>query len=307
MNKNIIQYISKDGDIQMQVIFEKDFAWITQKQLAEVFGVTRPNITMHLQDIFETEELEENTCCKDFLLHLPDGRSYNTKHYNLEVLISLGFRVHSKQATEFRKWANKVLKEFTTNGIVINEKVVTDKDKFNAAVDRLNDIRVGESNIQREITDIAKEICIDYDSKSDVINKIFATIQNRLHYAVTGMVAAEIIRSRADGTKENMGMTTRLHIDKDLSLRDATVAKNYYQLMESGKLRSLVIIFLESLKVKFMNGKAVYMKDIVDKLDEIIQSNDFNTWVEKYRITKKTADNYAAIQYNIYKKSLDKE
>jgi hypothetical protein len=306
MGNTITTYIAPSGEINVTI--QDKTAWLTQKQLAELFGVEIPAINKHLTNIFESGELDEKATISILeIVQIEGNREIKrmVAHYNLKAIIAVGYRMNSKQATEFRKWANDILERYITDGAVINENLVNDKDKFNATVDRLNDMRVSESNLYREITNIAKEICVDYNPNSEKVKNFFATMQNKLHYAITSKTAAEIIYTRANANKPDVGMTTRLHKDKSITQKDVTTAKNYYEIIESNNLKSLVIMFLESLKIKFFKGKPVYFQDFINKLDELILSNDFQLLIDEYRISKEQADKFAISEFKKYKNQLE--
>ena len=209
-----ILYTAPSGVVRVDVLLQNESVWLTQKAIAELFGVQRPAITKHLINIFESGELEENSVSSILEHTASDGKKYETNFYNLDAIISVGYRVNSSKATQFRIWATQTLKEYIIKGFVLDDnrlkqgQNVFGKDYFRELLQRIRSIRASERRIYQQVTDIFAECSIDYDNNAEVTHEFYAVVQNKFHYAITGKTAAEIIDTSADKTKENMGLTT---------------------------------------------------------------------------------------------------
>lgn len=213
-NSDFILYTSSDGEVRVDVFINSETVWLTQKAMAQLFGCTPDNISLHLKNIFNDGELEKDSVTEEFSATASDGKKYNTKFYNLDAIIAIGYRINSKQATQFRIWATKTLKEYIIKGFVLDDRrlkqggQVFGKDYFEELLERIREIRASERRFYQKITDIYAQCSIDYDAKSDLTLNFYKTVQNKLHWAITGSTAAEIIDNRADADKPNMGLTT---------------------------------------------------------------------------------------------------
>ena len=229
----IIFYTGVDGDIHLGVFFVDENLWLTQKQMAELFDVEVNTINYHLKEIFKINELEENSVIRNFRITAADGKKYNTNVYHLDAIIAVGYRVNSYQATQFRIWATKTLREFIIKGFVLDDDRLKQgkswgKDYFDELLERIREIRASERRFYQKITDIYAQCSIDYDSNADVTRTFYAEVQNKLHWAVTGKTAAEIVKARADSTKPNMGLKTWKQAPQGKILKsDVSIAKNY--------------------------------------------------------------------------------
>ena len=206
-------YTTPEGDVKIEAYLHNENIWLTQKKMAELFNVDRTVITKHLKNIFEDKELDENSVSAKFAHTATDGKKYQTNYYNLDAIISVGYRVNSKQATHFRIWATKVLKEYIIKGFSMDDNRLKNghyfgKDYFKELLERVRSIRASERRMYQQITDIFAECSIDYDPDSEITKNFYATVQNKFHYAITGQTAAEIIHDKADAKKKNMGLTT---------------------------------------------------------------------------------------------------
>ena len=226
-------YTAPDGAVKIEVFLKAQTVWLTQKALAELFGVQRPAITKHLGNIFSTGELAEDSVCSILEHTAADGKTYPAKYYNLDAIIAVGYRVNSYQATQFRIWATKMLREFIIKGFVLDDerlkqgKQVFGKDYFDELLERIREIRASERRFYQKITDIYA-LSIDYHADAPMTQEFFATVQNKLHWAITGQTAAELIYSAADAAKIHMGLTTWKHAPDGKVLKsDVSVAKNY--------------------------------------------------------------------------------
>jgi hypothetical protein len=296
--KNIIPYISQSGDIQLDVMLQDDNAWITQKQLAELFGVTKQQISLHLINIFESEELDENSVVKFFLTTATDGKSYNTKHYNLDVLISLGFRVHSKKAIEFRKWANPIVKDYSTKGIAINEKLLSESPQLLAKAEKTLYMIKGEAqNLSKMCADIMA-LSIDYEKSSPYAIDFFKKVNAKFCYAVTGNTPSEVKYYRANGTKPNMNATA--FKGNKITKTEAKSARSYLSEQEYDFFCTLIASLFNKCKLDTMRGERFYMKDWLDKIDELLLFHKFPILKDGGRITSLIADKYIDTQYSIF-------
>src|SRR4051812_34867569 len=227
-------YNSAEGGVKIEVFLQNETIWLTQKRMSELFGVQLPAISKHLKNIFESGELKEDSVISILETTAVDGKTYDTKFYNLDAIIAVGYRVNSKQATQFRIWATQVLKEYIIKGFALDDDRLKQgeqafgKDYFKELLERVRSIRASERRIYQQITDIFAECSIDYDPKSKTTKNFYAIVQNKFHYAITGSTAAEIIHEKADSKLLNMGLTTWKKAPKGRVLAsDVTIAKNY--------------------------------------------------------------------------------
>ena len=245
--KNISFYNDEEGNTKVEVLLENEDVWLNAEALATLFNVKRPAITKHINNIYEDEELEEGSTCSKMEHMGNNGKQvYNTKYYNLDMIISIGFRVNSKKAIKFRTWANKIIKEYMVQGFALNDERFlkakkSDQEYFKRLLERIKLIRTSERMFYQKITDIFAECSIDYDKNSDTAITFYKTIQNKFHYAITGNTAAEIIYKRVDSKKENMGLTTWENSpDWKILKSDVIIAKNYLNEQEIKNLNNLV-------------------------------------------------------------------
>ena len=268
-----ILYNLPDEDGKVQVIIRDETLWCTQKAMAQLFGVDRTVVSKHLKNIFESSELQQDSVCAKFAHTAEDGKIYNTQFYNLDAVISVGYRVNSLQATRFRQWATKILNEYIKKGFALDDErlkqgtAVFGKDYFRELLERVRSIRTSERRIWQQITDIYAECSIDYDKNSPTTHDFYAMIQNRFHYAITGQTAAEIIYTKADHTQEHMGLTTWKNAPDGRILKsDVSIAKNYLQENEIRRLERAVTGYFD------------YIEDLIER------ENTFN--MEQFAIMK---------------------
>jgi hypothetical protein len=274
-NNQIIIYSTPDGVIELEVELKNETVWLSQKQMAELFDRDRKTITRHIQNIFIERELEENSVCSEYEHTAIDGKKYNVKYYNLDVIISVGYRVKSLRGTQFRIWATQKLKEYIIKGFVLDDKRLFDSrlpgNYFQELEERIRKIRASEANFYQKIRDIFS-ISADYDSRTDYAKKFFATIQNKFHYAITGLTASGIINSRIDSNKNNLGLTSWR--GKIITREQAEIAKNYLEEIELRKLNLLVEQFLAYAELQIVKEKLMYMRNWVEKLDALLIFNE---------------------------------
>ena len=264
---NFIMYTTDDGQVDIEVRLEEENVWLTQKSMAELFETTRNNITMHIKNIFEDGELQEKTVSKDSLLTAKDGKNYKTKFYNLDLIIAVGYRVKSVRGTQFRIWANKLIKEYLIKGYNLNVKRFKNNGGgtyFEEVLEKIRDIRSSEKVFWRKILDIYAT-SVDYDAKNEQTRKFFKTVQNKMHYAVHGNTAAEVIFNRVDSKKENIGLT---NFKGNMPTRAETeIAKNYLSEKELDLLNRMVSAYLDVAEINALNMHAMTMKEWVKERD----------------------------------------
>ncbi|MCF7871621.1 virulence RhuM family protein [Candidatus Woesearchaeota archaeon] len=299
-NNKIVIYETEKGLPNIAVKIEDETVWLTQAQLADLFRTTRPNITMHIRNLFDEGELDENSVCKDFLHTANDGKKYKTKHYNLDLIISLGYRIKSKIATKFRQWATARLHEFIVKGFTMDDerlKKLGGGNYWKELLDRIKDIRSSEKVLYRQVLDLYAT-STDYDPKSAESIDFFKVVQNKLHYASHGNTAPETIYNRADAEKEFMGLTS---FKGDFPIKsDVVIAKNYLSKKELKVLNNIVSAFFDLAEVKAMNQEPMHMKDWIIQLDRLIQTFDKDVLTDAGKITHKKAVEKAEKEYKKY-------
>lgn len=264
---NFIIYTTDDGQVDIEVKLEDENVWLTQNSMAELFDTTRNNITMHIKNIFAEGELGERSVSKESLLTAKDGKKYKTKFYNLDLIISVGYRVKSVRGTQFRIWANKVIKEYLIKGYNLNVKRFKNNGGgtyFEEVLEKIRDIRSSEKVFWRKILDIYAT-SVDYDAKSEQTKEFFKTVQNKMHYAVHGNTAAEVIFNRVNSEKDNIGLT---NFKGNMPTRAETeIAKNYLSEKELDLLNRMVSAYLDVAEINALNMHAMTMKEWVKELD----------------------------------------
>ena len=274
MNNQIIIYSSENGETKVEVKLENETLWLSQKQMAELFQKNVPTINEHIKNIFLERELEENSVIRKFRITAADGKKYETNLYNLDVIISVGYRVNSVQGTKFRIWATKKLKEYIIKGFVMDDDRLADgrvaKPYFQELEERIRKNRTSEANFYQNIRDIFST-SVDYSPKVDYAKQFFAMVQNKFHYAITGLTAAEIVFNRIDSNDEHLGLT---NFKGEIVTRDqAEVAKNYLAELELRRLNLLVEQFLSYAELQSVKERLMYMKDWVLELNNFLTFN----------------------------------
>ena len=310
---NFLIYKSEDEDLSVNAYIKDETIWLTQKSMSELFGVNPQAITKHLQNIYNEGELEQAaTCSKMEQVQDESGRIVRreTLFYNLDAIISVGYRVNSSRATHFRIWATKILKEYMIKGFVLDDdrlkqgETVFGKDYFRELLERVRSIRASERRIWQQITDIFAECSIDYDKNSEITHDFYAMIQNKLHYAITGQTAAEIIDTHADRTKPNMGLTTwKNSPDGRILKSDVTVAKNYLDENQIRRLERAITGFFDYIEDLIENEVTFTMEDFAKSVNEFLNFRRFNILEGKGRISKKDADKKAIAEYTEFNKT----
>jgi hypothetical protein len=301
-------YTTPNGKVKVEVFLRDENIWLTQDKIAELFGVQRPAITKHLKNIFESGELEESAVSSILELTAGDGKNYKTKFYNLDAIISVGYRVNSSQATHFRIWATEHLKEYIIKGFTMDDERLKNPnnifghDYFEEQLARIRDIRSSERRFYQKITDIYSQCSADYDIHSEITKQFFATVQNKLHWAITHQTAAEIIQSRADSQKQNMGLTTWKNAPGgQIRKTDVSVAKNYLNETELTGLNHIVSMYLDYAEMQANNRKLMYMNDWVSKLDAFLQFNEKDILTNAGKVTAEIAKAFAENEFEKYR------
>ena len=277
----ILLYTSPNGKVKVEIYLHNETIWLTQQKIAGLFGVQRPAVTRHLKNIFESGELQETSVCSILEHTANDGKKYSTRFYNLDAIISVGYRVNSTQATHFRIWATDRLKEYIIKGFTMDDERLKNpdnifgKDFFEEQLARIRDIRSSERRFYQKITDIYSQCSIDYAKDAEITEQFFATVQNKLHWAITGQTAAEIVASRADSNKTNMGLTSWKNAPGGrIRKTDVGIAKNYLKEKELDGLNRIVTMYLDYAESQALKRVAMQMKDWIEKLDAFLQFNE---------------------------------
>jgi hypothetical protein len=314
---DFLLYTAPDGKVKVEVIIKEETVWLTQKAISELYHVQRPAITKHLINIFESGELLEDAVSSIMELTAADGKNYSTKFYNLDAIIAIGYRVNSYQATQFRIWATKTLKEFIIKGFVMDDERLKQgtsafgKDYFEELLERIREIRASERRFYQKITDIYA-LSADYDKNAPITKEFFATVQNKLHWAITGKTAAEIIYESADATKMHMGLTTWKHaLEGKIMKSDVIVAKNYLNEAHIKELNQIVSAYLDLADNRAKRGIITRMEDWIHFLNDFLKLSNYPILKDKGRITALKAEQeyeaYRVIQDKDYLSDFDKE
>lgn len=313
-NHEILFYKDGNNEVKIEVLLKDENLWLTQAKIAELFDVQKPAISKHLKNIFAEGELEETSVVSILETTASDGKSYKTKFYNLDSIIAVGYRVNSKKATMFRIWANKILKEYIIKGYVMNDERLKEpeyyfgKDYFEEQLERIKGIRSSERRFYQKITDIYSKCSADYDVNSQITKDFFATVQNKLHYAVSHQTAAEIVYTRADSQKINMGLTTWKNAPAgEIRKPDVSIAKNYLNEEELKNLNEIVSMFLDYAERQAKKSQIMYMKDWILKLDSFLKFNEEDILENKGKITHEIAKSFAEEEFVKYKAIQDSQ
>ena len=316
-NSEIILYTTPQGEIKIEVFLQDETVWLTQRAMGELFGVVKSTISEHLSNIYKSGELEKKaTVRKIRTVQKEAGRevSRNLEFYKLDAIISVGYRVNSHQATQFRIWATKTLKEFIIKGFILDDerlkqgKKLFGKDYFDELLERIREIRASERRFYQKITDIYSECSIDYQPKAEITQVFYKTVQNKLHWAITGQTAAEIISSRAKAELPNMGLTTWKNSPKGKILKtDISTAKNYLNKKEIDELNRIVNMYLDYAENQAARQIPMSMKDWVEKLDAFLQFNDYSVLKNAGSISAEIAKKLATEQFEKFRVIQDED
>ena len=311
----IILYTTPNGDVKIDIRFEDETFWLTQQKISNLFGVDRSVVTKHLGNIYSEGELDKTATCAKFAQVRNEGDRQVTRQiefYNLDAIISVGYRVNSFSATQFRIWATKTLKEFIIKGFVMDDERLKQgesfgKDYFDELLERIRSIRASERRFYQKITDIYKEGSIDYDVQSPITREFYQTVQNKLHWAITGQTAAEIIKYRVDSQKTNMGLTTWKNAPSGKILKsDIGIAKNYLEESEIKNLERIVTMYLDYAEMQAERQIPMRMSDWVNKLDGFLQFNDYDVLRNSGKVSASVAKRLTEEEYNKFAPIQDK-
>lgn len=303
-------YTADNDSESTSVVVRGETIWTTQKEMAQLFGVGVPAINKHLKNIFEEDELEKDSVISKMEITASDGKNYVTNFYNLDAIISVGYRVNSQKATKFRQWATSVLREYMIKGFAMDDErlkqgdKLLEKDYFRELLERVRSIRASERRIWLQITDIFAEISIDYDPKSPLTRNFYADVQNKFHNAITGKTASEIIYSKADHTKENMGLTTWKNApDGRILLSDTQVAKNYLSEEEIRSLERTISSYFDYLERQIEQRRVQNMEQISKSIDRFLTFQEYDVLEGHGTISSRQAKEKAKEEYQIFNKN----
>jgi len=306
-------YKTPNGKVKVETYLRNETLWLTQKRMADLFGVGIPGVNKHLHNIFESGELQEKSVVSILEITADDGKKYSTKFYNLDAIISVGYRVNSTQATNFRIWATQVLKEYIIKGFAMDDERLKNpnnifgQDYFEEQLARIRDIRSSERRFYQKITDIYAQCSADYDPESDIAKKFFATVQDKLHFAINGRTAAEIIYERVGSEKPHMGLTTWKNAPAGaIRKTDVSSSRNYLDEKERNLLNRIVTMYLDYAEMKAQKGIVMYMKDWIEKLDAFLKFNEKDILQDSGKISHEVAVALAETEYEKYRVIQDK-
>lgn len=306
----ILFYTTPDGDVKIDVFFRDEMLWLTQKRLAELFNVEINTINYHVKEIFKTGELNKNSTVRKIRIVQKEGNrnvSRIVDFYNLDLIIAVGYRVNSYQATQFRIWATRTLREFVIKGFVLDERRLKQgsyfgKDYFDELLEKIREIRASERRFYKKITDIYAECSIDYDKNSPITQEFYATVQNKLHWAITSQTAAEIMVTRASARKKNMGLIAWKNAPRGKILKtDISIAKNYLNELELKHLNRIVSMYLDYAELQTERHILMRMKDWVRKLDAFLKFNDYEILDNPGKVSAEVAKQLAEKEYEKYR------
>ncbi|WP_198264268.1 virulence RhuM family protein [sulfur-oxidizing endosymbiont of Gigantopelta aegis] len=303
-----ILYTTPDNKVKVEIFLKDENIWLTQDKIAELFGVQRPAITKHLKNIFASSELVKDSVSSKMELTAQDGKNYKTNCYNLDAIISVGYRVNSIQATHFRIWATERLKEYIIKGFTMdderlkNPERVFGEDYFEEQLERIRDIRSSERRFYQKITDIFAQCSVDYRKNTEETKRFFATVQNKLHWAITQQTAAEIVHERADSRKQNMGLNSWKNAPAGRVRKpDVWIAKNYLNKIELDELNRIVTMYLDYAEMQAKKMQVMSMHDWSKKLDAFLHFNEREILENAGKITAEVAKNFAELEFEKYR------
>ena len=305
-----LMYRSDEEDVSVNALIKDETIWLNQKAMAELFGCSTDNISLHLKNIFSEGELEKDAVTEKISATANDGKKYLTQFYNLDAIISVGYRVNSRKATRFRIWATSILKEYMIKGFAMDDerlkqgKTAFGKDYFRELLERVRSIRASERRIWQQITDIFAECSIDYDKNSPVTHDFYAMVQNKFHFAIVGQTAAEIVYTKADRTKENMGLTTWKNAPDGRILKsDVGIAKNYLNEKQIRQLERAVTGYFDYIEDLIERENTFTMEEFAASVNEFLAFRRYDILKDKGRVSKQTALKKAEAEYEAFNKT----
>lgn len=313
-NSDFILYTSQDGEVRVDVFVYDESVWLTQKAMQDLFDRSKSTVSEHIRNVFNEGELDENQVVRKFRTTADDGKDYDVSYYNLDVIISVGYRIKSQRGTQFRIWATKTLKEFIIKGFVLDDNrlkqggQVFGKDYFEELLERIREIRASERRFYQKITDIYSQCSIDYDANSELTQNFYKTVQNKLHWAITGNTAAEIIHKRVDSKKPNIGLTTWKNSPEGKILKsDIGIAKNYLEEKEIKELNRLVELYLNFAELQAERNIPMKMSEWIEVLDGFLKMNRYELLDNIGKISNEQAIAKASQEFEKYRVQQDKK
>ncbi|MBI0401356.1 virulence RhuM family protein [Cyclobacterium marinum] len=310
-------YVSQSGDVKVDVLLQDETVWLTQEGMQNLFEKAKATISEHIKNVFEEGELKREATVRKFRTVQAEGErdvARELEYYNLDVIISVGYRVKSQRGTQFRIWATKILREYIIKGFAMDDdrlkqgSTLFGKDYFDELLERIREIRASERRFYQKITDIYAQCSIDYDPKAEITQTFYKTVQNKLHWAITGHTAAELIKGRVDSTKPHMGLTTWKNAPKGKVLKtDVSVAKNYLSEKELKELNRIVTMYLDFAELQAERQNPMKMEDWVSRLDAFLQFNDYKVLKDSGKISASIAKKLAEQEYSKFRVVQDKE
>ena len=305
----ILLYKTANQEIKLEVLIQNETIWLNQKQLCQLFGRDKSVISRHIKNIFKDNELDENSVVAKNATTATDGKNYIVEFYNLDMIISVGYRVNSQKATQFRIWATKILQEYIIKGFAMDDERLKNpnqpfgKDYFDEQLERIRDVRSSERRFYQKITDIYAQCSADYDPGSEETKNFYATVQNKLHYAMVGQTASEIIYDRVDSAKQNIGLTSWKNSPSGkIRKADVSIAKNYLELDELDLYNRIVTMYLDFAELQAKSKNIMYQKDWIEKLHKFLIFNEREILQDNGSITAKLAKELAENEFDKYKK-----
>lgn len=307
---HFLVYRSAEEDVSVNAFVKDESIWLSQKGMAELFQTSKQAISYHINNCFKEGELDRQSVVKEFLTTAADGKDYLTQYYNLDAIISVGYRVNSRRATQFRIWATGVLKEYMIKGFAMDDerlkqgKTAFGKDYFRELLERVRSIRASERRIWQQITDVFAECSIDYDKNASLTQSFYAMVQNKFHFAITGQTAAEIIHSKADHTKEHMGLTTWKNAPEGRILKsDVSTAKNYLTEEQIRRLERSVSGYFDYIEDLIERENTFTMEEFAQSINEFLSFRKYDILTGKGRVTHQAAKAKAEAEYDIFNKT----
>ena len=307
---HFLVYRSAEEDVSVNAFVKDESIWLSQKGMAELFQTSKQTISYHINNCFKEGELDRQSVVKEFLTTATDGKDYLTQFYNLDAIISVGYRVNSLRATQFRIWATGVLKEYMIKGFAMDDerlkqgKTAFGKDYFRELLERIRSIRASERRIWQQITDVFAECSIDYDKNASLTQSFYAMVQNKFHFAITGQTAAEIIHSKADHTKEHMGLTTWKNAPEGRILKsDVSTAKNYLTEEQIRRLERSVSGYFDYIEDLIERENTFTMEEFAQSINEFLSFRKYDILTGKGRVTHQAAKAKAEAEYDIFNKT----
>lgn len=306
---DFLLYTTPQGDVKVEIFLHNETVWLTQKRMADLFGVGIPAVSKHLANIFEVGELDEKAVVSILETTATDGKTYQIQYYNLDAILSVGYRVNSTKATQFRIWATSTLREYIIKGFAIDDNRLKNgqyfgKDYFRELLERVRSIRASERRIYQQITDIFAECSIDYDPQSDTTKNFYAAVQNKFHFAIAGKTAAELVEASADAQKPHMGLSTWKNAPSGRIVKsDTTVAKNYLPEAEIKKLERTVTGYFDYIENLIENETTFTMEKLAESVNEFLRFNKYQTLDGKGTVSQIQAEKKAYAEYDVFNKT----